>query len=48
MVDGGPEFVFGGRSVGICRDEEDLMLSGLAAARFAISEAGGKFQGRSG
>ena len=41
LVGGGPEFVFGGGVVGICRDEEDFVL-------VAISEAGRKVQWRSG
>ena len=34
LMDGGPEFVFGGRIVGVCRDEEDLVLGRVSSRLF--------------
>ena len=45
LMDGGPAFVFGGRIVGVRRDEEDLVLRRVC---FAISEAGRRVQWRCG
>ena len=34
LVGGGPEFVFGGGVVGICRHEEDLVLRRVSSRLF--------------
>ena len=40
LVDGGPEFVFGGRVVGVGRDEEDLVLGRVSHLLFGNFRGG--------